>query len=180
MVTKIKPVFKYILRFGVMFIFTTSGVLFLSAERSNAQRGCHITVCKQAEGAGDQLFHFTIILRGDQSTQIIQRFVTVGCDVGFTVLPGVDGQITEEPVPGWPLTITKCESASGVIIDNIDNGIDISCTEPTDEDTVCTFVNGAVSNIPTLSEWGMIAAAAGLGLIGFFFSVRRRRVVVNS
>jgi hypothetical protein len=29
--------------------------------------------------------------------------------------------------------------------------------------------------IPTLSEWGMIAAAAGLGLVGVFFALRRRR-----
>lgn len=33
-----------------------------------------------------------------------------------------------------------------------------------------------VSQIPTLSEWGMIAAAAGLGLVGFL-AVRRRRTV---
>lgn len=32
-----------------------------------------------------------------------------------------------------------------------------------------------ISNVPTLSEWGMIAAAAGLGLVGVFFAVRRRR-----
>ena len=31
--------------------------------------------------------------------------------------------------------------------------------------------------IPTLSQWGMISAAAGLGLIGLFFAVRRRRTV---
>ncbi len=29
--------------------------------------------------------------------------------------------------------------------------------------------------IPTLSEWGMIAAAAGLGLVGVFFAIRRKR-----
>lgn len=32
-----------------------------------------------------------------------------------------------------------------------------------------------VRNIPTLNEWGMIAAAAGLGLVGVLFAVRRRR-----
>ena len=31
-------------------------------------------------------------------------------------------------------------------------------------------------NIPTLSEWGMIAAAAGLMMIGVFFAVRRKRM----
>jgi len=34
-----------------------------------------------------------------------------------------------------------------------------------------------VANIPTLSEWGMITAAAGLGLIGLFFAVRRKRAM---
>ena len=32
------------------------------------------------------------------------------------------------------------------------------------------------ASVPTLSEWGMIAAAAGLGLIGVFFAVKRRRM----
>lgn len=35
-------------------------------------------------------------------------------------------------------------------------------------------------NIPTLNEWGMMAAAAGLGLIGVLFAVRRRRASVSS
>jgi hypothetical protein len=34
----------------------------------------------------------------------------------------------------------------------------------------------AISNpIPTLSEWGMIAAAAGLGFVGVFFALKRRK-----
>jgi hypothetical protein len=34
------------------------------------------------------------------------------------------------------------------------------------------------TNIPTLSEWGMISAAAGLGLIGLFFAIRRKKAMV--
>jgi hypothetical protein len=34
-------------------------------------------------------------------------------------------------------------------------------------------------NIPTLSEWGMIAAAAGLMMIGVFFVVRKRQQTGN-
>jgi hypothetical protein len=30
-------------------------------------------------------------------------------------------------------------------------------------------------NIPTLSEWGMISAAVGLGLIGVFFAIKRKK-----
>jgi len=32
-----------------------------------------------------------------------------------------------------------------------------------------------VTNIPTLSEWGMISAVAGLLLVGVFFALYRRR-----
>ena len=32
--------------------------------------------------------------------------------------------------------------------------------------------------IPTLSQWGVIAAAAGLGLVGVFYAVRRRKAVM--
>jgi hypothetical protein len=35
-------------------------------------------------------------------------------------------------------------------------------------------------NIPTLSEWGMISAFVGLGLVGVFFAVRRKRISFNS
>ncbi|MGH7850164.1 MAG: IPTL-CTERM sorting domain-containing protein [Thermodesulfobacteriota bacterium] len=35
-------------------------------------------------------------------------------------------------------------------------------------------------NVPTLSEWGMISAALGLGLIGVFFAVKRLRASKQS
>ena len=35
------------------------------------------------------------------------------------------------------------------------------------------------ANIPTLSEWGMIAAAAGLMMVGVFFAIRKRRASIN-
>ena len=39
-----------------------------------------------------------------------------------------------------------------------------------------SFPQGQLTNVPTLSEWGMIAAAAGLMLVGVFFVVRRKRL----
>jgi len=35
--------------------------------------------------------------------------------------------------------------------------------------------NGSMSNIPTLSEWGMIAMAGVLGIIGLYAAARRRK-----
>jgi hypothetical protein len=46
-----------------------------------------------------------------------------------------------------------------------------------DEGSIGAFrviATGSFANVPTLSEWGMIAAAVGLGLVGVFFAVRRR------
>ena len=37
---------------------------------------------------------------------------------------------------------------------------------------------GFTANVPTLSEWGMISAAVGLGLVGVLFALRKRRASV--
>lgn len=39
------------------------------------------------------------------------------------------------------------------------------------------FPNQSLFNVPTLSEWGMIAAAGGLILVGAFFVLRRKRAL---
>jgi hypothetical protein len=36
------------------------------------------------------------------------------------------------------------------------------------------------TQIPTLSEWGMISAAVGLGFIGVFFTLRKRRAAISN
>jgi hypothetical protein len=58
-------------------------------------------------------------------------------------------------------------------------GFFVECLDPGEGiQGECTFVNvRATENIPTLSEWGMIAAAVGLGLTGMWFAVRRRRAL---
>ena len=40
------------------------------------------------------------------------------------------------------------------------------------------WFGNAERSVPTLSEWGMISAAAGLGLIGVFFAFRKRKAAV--
>jgi hypothetical protein len=41
----------------------------------------------------------------------------------------------------------------------------------------CTIALRSVqTNIPTLSEWGMIAAAAGLGLVGMLFAIKKKKI----
>jgi len=76
------------------------------------------------------------------------------------------------------------------VTNNFDTFLGITSSERiieiaiTDTDTITPDVRGVLNvwfepetnAIPTLSEWGMIAAAAGMGLVGVFFAVRRRAV----
>ena len=43
------------------------------------------------------------------------------------------------------------------------------------ENGLCTSISRTTTNIPALSQWGMISVIAGLGLIGLFLVVKRRR-----
>lgn len=85
-------------------------------------------------------------------------------------------RVVEEPLPGWTLADIQCDQSSGISVSFIENGAVFTCNEPTQQFLECDFVNLITANIPTLSEWGMIAAAAGLGLVGVFFAVRRRKM----
>ena len=51
--------------------------------------------------------------------------------------------------------------------------------EPTDLGVLYVRFQAEPNPIPTLSEWGMIAAAGGLMLAGVYFAVRRRRASIN-
>lgn len=160
----------------VLCAFFLIGAFFLYAGTSYAQRpGCPTTFVKQAEGAGDLLFDFRAEIPGGDGEIFSLRD---GESRSGVLFPGEVFNITEEPTPGWILADVVCEGGSGIAIDDIPGGIQVECVEPGGETVVCTFINvRPVSQIPTLSEWGMIAAAAGLGLMSLFYAVRRRRAV---
>jgi hypothetical protein len=75
----------------------------------------------------------------------------------------------ELSVPGRVLDHINCDTSSVLVTEFRHGG-----------GGECDFVNVPLpirSAIPTLSEWGMLTAAAGLGSIGVFFAVRRRKAV---
>jgi hypothetical protein len=57
------------------------------------------------------------------------------------------------------------------------NGVTIECDDSATNDMgSCTFTNTLTPrNVPTLSEWGLIAMASILGIIGFMV-IRRRKL----
>jgi hypothetical protein len=60
------------------------------------------------------------------------------------------------------------------------NGVTIACDDSATNDTgSCTFTNTLIpSQVPTLSEWGLIAMVGLLGIIGFIV-IRKRQLVAN-
>ncbi len=159
----------------LIFVVAAVPVLLLfSAKHSRAQEGCEITVEKVAPGAEGQEFEF----QGEQLN---------GETFSFTVPAGGSATgnastepvvIREVPVQGWRFGGIECEEGGGVeIVGVLPDGWIEQCTNPQNP-TFCVVTNVSVEDVPTLSEWGMIAAAAGLGLAGIWFAGRRRRARV--
>lgn len=137
---------------------------------------CAVSICKSAESSGDTIFPFTI-----GASDISGRFGLLGEGEGSCVTIHIDqgetGFAFEDILPGWVLDNIDCELI-GVDFNINGNRVDFVCNAPTVNGT-CTFTNipgETASNVPTFSEWGMISAAAGLGLIGVFFAVRRKKM----
>jgi len=85
---------------------------------------------------------------------------------------------TEVPQEGWTLYDIQCFDFTGIDFTTTENSATLECVSPSEFSLgFCVFFNRvSADKIPTLSEWGMIAAVAGLGLVGVFFAVRRRRM----
>ena len=93
------------------------------------------------------------------------------------VVAGGFVSFTELPQEGWTLEEIECFEGAGVDITKTEDSVTFECVAPGGviSGAFCGFFNRiSPDRIPTLSEWGMISAAAGLGLIGVFFAVRKR------
>lgn len=154
-----------------------SGAFFLSAGAGHAQP-CLVQMTKVAEGGEGLRFDFLVEFAG--GTGFAEFFG--GQTVVVNISSGEDITLTELPNPGWVLAERSCEATSaGIEVTEIEDGVIFNCSQAIEGvvQAECTFVNvSTAANIPTLSEWGMIAAAAGLGIVGVFFVLRRRAVRV--
>jgi len=142
---------------------------------------CTVTIEKVAIPAND--FNFNFSISGDIVGELNlsdpsnpSTFVGLGIEETIT--------ITENVPPGWELVSIECtEGVTNCGSDGFEpcltatvegNSVTFFCE---DNDTAsCTFTNGvAVSNIPTLSEWGLITMAVIIGAAGLFVALRRRK-----
>lgn len=149
--------------------------LLLSAEQVRAQApGCGVTIGKVASPADDTPFDFSSIGSGPAAFTLMDPSVP---SVMFAMGGGTQVTITEQVPPGWVLEDIVCSETNDQITVAISqNDLTISCvTGP--EEVTCNFINSRITAapIPTLSEWGLIAMAGILGIVGFMV-IRRRKV----
>jgi hypothetical protein len=163
--------FKYVWSLS-LFIFLISFMFLAAYPGVTRAQECSITIFKSAPEDPDQEFVFTIVQGGIPSEETLVD----GDRFGRFFAGGVDFEVIEDVPQGWLLADIVCVDVFGLNIINIENGISVQCIGPNVGEGVCTFVNVLESRpIPTLSEWGMIAAAGGLMLVGVWFAIKKRR-----
>jgi hypothetical protein len=171
-----RPELKYALCSFLLVPLIT--VVFLAASAGPAvAQDCDILICKSAEGSENTEFHFT----GTSPFGPLDFTLIGGAEDSceFFSIPLTQSLVVfEDPTPGWVLSDVECTDVVGVAFGarSTPNGVELVCIGPNLGSATCTFFNVLLERpIPTLSEWGMIAAAAGLGLVAVFFALRRRK-----
>ena len=140
-----------------------------------AGQACNINVDVESLNGGDTTFPFNI-----SAGTLDQDFnLNVGQTMSFDDMPfSTMYTITEETVPDeWVFDGIVCEGDADFNQDVKGNSVEITCNSTGEVN--CTFTNRSlippiVTNIPTLSEWGLIAMAGVLGLIGYMV-IRRKK-----
>ena len=157
-----------------IYLLITTGILFVSAGKGNAQGpGCFVSIEKQAEPDDGTTFFFRAVIGGVKS----EFTLTPGDIIQLFVGESSSMEVTESVPSGWALELTDCMTSPGVTFTQIENGIHIDCNSSTGG-AFCDFRNvqsKTISQIPTLSEWGTVGVVVVLGLVGIIFLVRRRK-----
>lgn len=130
--------------------------------------GCEVDIVLDAQPIDDTEFTFNP-MPGDEFVLVEtgERFKTIIVPQGGSL------QVTEVVPEDWTLVEIDCGSRGLLDIVLIENGIFLESCE--DGEAVCNFVNELeVRPIPTLSQWGLIATAAVLGIVGVVVYSRRK------
>jgi len=132
---------------------------------------CNIAVALEAPEGGDMEFEYNLFSEGlDENFDLSN-----GQTIPFNDLPlGTVVTITEFVPDGWSLDGITCDGDASFNDTVNGNSVDVTCNS---EGAVnCSFANSRiiVFNTPTLSEWGLMAMAAILGIAGLLVLRRRK------
>jgi len=173
---------RQIVSFFILATLVGLGSLVLSIDRARADI-CMVEIQKVTFPADDTSFNFS---------------ATGGTVLDFNLMNNgpkqplmIDSEnptttVTEEVPPGWILDNVKCtEPGIGcgagaqepcLIITEVQNGLAFECLDVIAGLVTCTFTNEPSPTVPTLSEWGLIAMAGVLGIVGFMV-IRRKKAI---
>jgi hypothetical protein len=163
-------------------ITMVSGFMTLSARAGLVpvipDNSCGFAILKLTPQVESLDFPFLQVLNDVETEIFIASNNFVPSDFIF-ISPGEVLTYTELFREGWTLEEIECIVGAGVEVTKTEDSVTFECVNPSGEFSIafCAFFNRvSADKIPTLSEWGMISAAAGLGLIGVFFAIRRRKI----
>ena len=164
---------KITYRIAAVFILAFVIVGGFSPDAKAQPTDCDIQIIKSATPADNTVFTIEAV-----SGEVVTQFPLSDPDsnsAATSIDPGATATFTELPLGGWELQGIECEAegdvdfsidGATVTIDCLDDGGGISCT-------FSNFLGARP--IPTLSEWGLIAMAGVLGIVGFL-ALRRRKL----
>ena len=159
--------------FFIIFVFTGFTALAVFGENALAggpppMQGCDINIAKVAPGGDGVEFPFDLTVDGSGPSPFS---LLGGQSDGGPFFSAVT--VTELPLNGWKLSDIECDSVGATGFEIAENGFTATCDGG--GLVTCTFFNErAVSNIPTLPEWGLIAMAGVLGIAALLV-IRRRK-----
>ncbi len=166
---------KIAYRIAAVFIFAYVAVgigLGFSPDARAQPTDCDIEIVKSSTPANNTVFTFEnvsgeIVFEVPLSDPDSDSFAT-------SIDPGDTLAVTEQPLDGWELQGIEC-GVEGDVNFSIDGAtVTIGCFGGGGAIS-CTFSNFLGARpIPTLSEWGLIAMAGVLGIVGLL-AVRRRK-----
>ena len=174
---------KNLLCFIAVVLVIALGFLLFPALQDNAGAICIVDIEKVAVPSDGTDFNFTCTGGGGGNCSGDPEFTLMDGDSEDMTINAGDSITVVELVPeGWELANIRCGASDSNItfeLNAIRNGVRISCTAETSlVFRECTFRNIKTPRpIPTISEWGLIAMAGILGVIGFI-AIRRRKVTV--
>jgi len=136
--------------------------------------GCVISITKEANPLDNTPFEFDISGTGGMFSFTLSQPQDKSGGFNFFIGVGLSVDVTEMVPEGWELVDIECTSDVKIMIEPIENGRKFTCLVDFDE-TRCTFRNeGPPPAVPTLSQWGLIAMALVLGIVGYLV-IRRRK-----
>jgi len=157
----------------------TTAALFVFTLKVYAQPeiGCTGEIVKVANPEDDTPFTFTLF--NGELGEVFDLSDPSNNVAPIFMVPGAIFDITEQVASGWVLESIQCDSDGPVeiTVNEDSNSVEIKCI-----DSIalfqCEFHNVLapveLAQVPTLSEWGLIAMASLLGIVGLIVDRRRK------